>query len=221
MSALPAIHAFTGCDTVSAMAGQGKVKALKLLTKNHEFETLFSTVGDSWTVREETLNDLEKFTCQLYLKGSKIERVNEARYLLFRSKQGAVNSVQLPPCQDCFNQHVLRANYQAAIWKRCLENYPEIADPQESGWTIDEAGKITIKWMVGLPAPEIVLELLSCTCSRSCKLPTCSCLLNSLKCTPACKLADCENMKTTESQEDDEYAVDDVDQFSDSEEEDH
>ena len=31
---LPGYHAFTGCDTVSAFAGKGKSKGLKLLTSN-------------------------------------------------------------------------------------------------------------------------------------------------------------------------------------------
>ena len=42
-------------------------------------------------------------------------------------------------------------------------------------------------------APTAVLELLSCSCTRSCQLPTCSCLANGLKSTDVCKLIDCEN----------------------------
>ena len=37
------------------------------------------------------------------------------------------------------------------------------------------------------------LELLSCSRSRSCQLPTCSSLANGLKCVDACKLLYCEN----------------------------
>ena len=33
-SALPGMHAFTGCDSVSAFSGQGKLKALNLLREN-------------------------------------------------------------------------------------------------------------------------------------------------------------------------------------------
>ena len=54
--------------------------------------------------------------------------------------------------------------------------------------------------MRGDPAPKAVLELLSCPCTRSCQLPTCSCLANGLECTDVCKLIDCENRfeKSTE-----------------------
>ena len=34
LKSLPGYHAFTGCDTVSAFAGKGKAKGLKLLTSN-------------------------------------------------------------------------------------------------------------------------------------------------------------------------------------------
>ena len=40
-----------------------------------------------------------------------------------------------------------------------------------------------------------VLDLLSCSCTRSCKLPNCSCLINGLKCTDMCKLSDCDNRR--------------------------
>ena len=31
--ALPGLHAFTGCDTVSSFVGKGKVKAFNIVTK--------------------------------------------------------------------------------------------------------------------------------------------------------------------------------------------
>ena len=34
--ALKGVHAFTGCDSVSAFGGQGKIKALNLINKSHE-----------------------------------------------------------------------------------------------------------------------------------------------------------------------------------------
>ena len=47
--------------------------------------------------------------------------------------------------------------------------------------------------MSGDPAPRAVLELPSCSCTRSCQLPTCRCLANGLKRTDVCRLIDCEN----------------------------
>ena len=39
--ALVGVHAYTGCDTVSAFAGKGKAKALKLLSKTRKSNTHF------------------------------------------------------------------------------------------------------------------------------------------------------------------------------------
>ena len=39
--ALIGMHAYTGCDTVSAFAGKGKAKALKLLTKSKLYQDTF------------------------------------------------------------------------------------------------------------------------------------------------------------------------------------
>ena len=56
-----------------------------------------------------------------------------------------------------------------------------------------EDGKLVIDWMGGQPAPQAVLELLSCQRSRSCKLSSCSCIVKGLKCTDMCRLEDCTN----------------------------
>ena len=54
--------------------------------------------------------------------------------------------------------------------------------------------------MRGSPAPDAVLQLLSCNCSRSCKLPDCSCLSNGLWCTDMCRLQTCDNQAMIEEQ---------------------
>ena len=75
---------------------------------------------------------------------------------MFQSRQGQVDSAQLPPCENCLSQHSKRAN-----WKRCLDNFSEIPDPGDHGWMLDEDGILNINWMTGAPAPEAGLQLLS------------------------------------------------------------
>ena len=58
-----------------------------------------------------------------------------------------------------------------------------------SGWR-EDGDHFAIYWKSGDPAPAAELELLSFSCTRSCQLPTCSCLVNGLKCTDVCKLLD-------------------------------
>ena len=128
----------------------------------------------------------------MYCKNAGTNEVNELPYRLFFLKKGDVDSNQLPPCDDSLCKHALRANYQAAIWKRSLQRCPLIPSPFGCGWC-PEDGSLAIDWMDRLPAPKAVLELLSCQCSRSCKLPSFSYMANGLKCTDLCRLQDCTN----------------------------
>ena len=85
-----------------------------------------------------------------------------------------------------------QTNYQAAVWRQSLQRCPDIPSPVGSGWCTED-GKLVIDWRGGQPALQAVLEVLSCQCSRSCKLPSCSCIVNGLKFTDICHLQDCTN----------------------------
>ena len=92
--------------------------------------------------------------------------------------------------------HTVRANYQAAIWQRSLTSNATIQNPLDStGWILDDEGQLTVNWMTGPMAPDAVLGFLSCKCMKNCQLPSCQCMVNGLKCTEACKLQTCGNMK--------------------------
>lgn len=190
---LVGMHAFTGCDTVSAFAGRGKIASFKQLKSDKTFQEAFSELGRTWTVSEELFEKLQEITCRMYAPSTHTKDVNTLRYQLFCARRGEVESGQLPPCEDTLAMHAARANYQAAIWRRSLQTHPSVPDPKDNGWTTDENGKLAIEWMRGSPAPDTVLELLSCKCTRSCKLPECTCLVNGLKCTHMCKLQLCSN----------------------------
>ncbi|KAG1659941.1 Choline O-acetyltransferase [Nymphon striatum] len=102
---------------------------------------------------------------------------------------------------DALKQQTNRANYQAAIWRRSLQNSPEIPSPTNGhGWNVVE-GKLGICWLTGAPAPDVVLELMSCKCPRRCN-ENCPCVVNGFSCTPACKLLDCDNMQEEDEIED-------------------
>ena len=49
-SGLLGMHAFTGCDSVSTLAGRGKLTALKMLKRNEEVQCMFKDLGSEWTV---------------------------------------------------------------------------------------------------------------------------------------------------------------------------
>ena len=204
-SSIIGLHAFTGCDTMSAFAGRGNLSALKLMKENPIYQDTFDQLGMSWDVSEELLEKLEQFTCDMYYAGSSTREVNGLRYQLFCDKRGEVESSQLPPCRDSLTMHVLRANYQAAIWKACLEASPVTPKSTDHGW-IEEEGQLKIHWMRSQPAPDVVLDLLACKCARVWKLPSCTCLAIGLPSTDMCKLQTCSNQKT-ETDEDEVFEV--------------
>ena len=48
---LPGLHAVTGCDTVSAFSGKGKVKVLKLVLQDESYQEILSELGLAEMVR--------------------------------------------------------------------------------------------------------------------------------------------------------------------------
>ena len=71
------------------------------------------------------------------------------------------------------------------------------------------------------PAPDEVLEMMFCTCSRKCVRGSCPCVDNSLKCTDACTNHSCDNFQSNEeiiiNQDDDDSDDDDRHDVSDTE----
>ena len=191
------MHAYTGCDSVSAFAGRGKLRALKLLKDVH-FQEIFCELGQSWELSTDVFKKLQVFTCKLYSASTTTEDINILRHQLFCAQRGALESSQLPPCEDCLITHAMRANYQAGIWRGSLQQHLQVPNPVHHGWARDDDGRLTVKWMQGSPAPDVVLQLLSCNCSRKCKLTECPCLTNGLKCTSMCKLQTCDNQTQEE-----------------------
>ena len=210
--ALPGFHAFTGCDTVSAFSGRGKLGALKLLINSDKFKEGFIKLGSEWEITSELLKLLEEFTCKIYVNQTDICNVNRVRYELFRMRGGNIESGQLPPCQDSLYLHAARANYQAALWHRSLVPSFQKPSPLDcKGWVLSDEGELMINWMSGKPAPERIIEFLFCKCKKTCKRPTCQCLVNGLPCTQACFLQTCDNMKEeseANNQGADEYVSD-------------
>ena len=108
-----------------------------------------------------------------------------------------------------------RANYQTAVWRRSFQANPDVPSPKDHGWKVEklvDKEELSIDWMDGAPALDTVLELLACNCSRSCKLPRCTCIASSLKCSISCKLKDCDN-QPQEDEEDELQLIDEDDEI--------
>ena len=116
-------------------------------------------------IQDVTLS--EAFMCRLYALKSSSIKVNYRRYDMFSAKRGEIQSYQLPPCRECLVKHAQRANYQAAIWRRCLEQDPKVPSHVGRGWKIEKEEGVeqvvvhSLHWMDEQPLPQAVLDLLA------------------------------------------------------------
>ena len=119
-------------------------------------------ISPTETVNNEVHFYILEFTCRLY--GYTDVSVNNLRYKIYRASGGVISGEKLPPCFDSLNQHIKRANYQAAVWRRSLKCNPTIPHPVWRGWSEVENG-IDVAWNECSPASNEVLYLLLCGCS--------------------------------------------------------
>ena len=131
-TALPGFHSFTGCDSVSSFGRRGKKLAYKLLTSGHS--DAMQLLGNSLTVTDELQASCQQFVCKLYTKTT-VAFVNDIRYSLFRQASRTLYE-DLPPTQDALRQHTLWSNFQAHLWKKCLQAGP-VPHPRGHGWCLD------------------------------------------------------------------------------------
>ena len=52
-SQLCKFHGYTGCDSVSAFSGRGKIKGLKMVTENSKFQQMFIALGENWELNDD------------------------------------------------------------------------------------------------------------------------------------------------------------------------
>ena len=131
--ALLGMHAFTGCDTVRAFAGKGKISPLTILKTHAELNEAFAQLWVQWNLLPDLHVKLEEFVCKLNATRLATSSIDALRYNLVCARKGDAETHQLPPCQDCLRKHTIRTNYQAAIWRRRLINDPETPYPVGTG----------------------------------------------------------------------------------------
>ena len=129
-SALPGYHAFSGCDSTSAFTGRGKVSGFKLLKEDELFRSTMASIGQSFDISAQHLAKGEQAICTLYGMRQR-SSVNDVRYRMFGTQ--TTDPCRLPPCQSAAQNHLRRANYQAAIWGMCLESCPDVPSPHGHG----------------------------------------------------------------------------------------
>lgn len=158
VKALLGFHCFTGCDTISAFAGRGKLKPLSLLVGNEDYIDVFCSLGEELSLTNEMIRKLERFVIHMYGKKptSQTLSIDDIRYSLYCQRGGKTSFAHLPPCLNVLTQHCIRANYQTFIWRQCFTPIIDLDVPNNHGWCMNE-GKLDIQWMTCNPAPEEVI----------------------------------------------------------------
>ena len=162
-------HAFTGSDSTSAFLQKGKVRPLTKLIKHPELVLGFSELGKHDIVPEHVLLKIEEFVCPMYGGKPNDRSVDKIRYDRARQKyrpngKSLLSCVKgldislLPPCQQALRKHILRANYQALIWRKADIAYPDIPHPSGHGWNLSE-DILSIDWCE-VPVPQQLVDIL-------------------------------------------------------------
>ncbi|XP_077968888.1 uncharacterized protein LOC144422864 [Styela clava] len=198
--AILGLHVFSGCDTISAFRGKGKVKGMRHLLKSKEFIQAFSKLGDQWYIPENIYIQLSKFVCTLYGYSDEMS-VNKVRFEIFQNK--SLDEPCMPPSDDAIVLHSARANYQCAIHRRALQNFISAPNPDDHGWIVNDSN-INIKWISKQIAPNSVLNHSKCRCAKlNCKSSKCPCVKSGFSCSSLCSCNDCSNADVIREEDDD------------------
>ena len=89
---------------------------------------------------------------------------------------------------------LMRVHFTALQWKSSHLPSPELPDPNKYGLKWDKIKEIFEPVMIeNPPAPDSILELISCGCKTGCQTDRCHCRKNELLCTEMCRCKDFEN----------------------------
>lgn len=86
--ALPGLHTYTGCNTVSGFSGVGKIRGYKMMCKEPMFRRAFGALGGTRSLEIDIFSILETFTCRLYAARSPETDVIAMRFSIWRAKKG-------------------------------------------------------------------------------------------------------------------------------------
>ena len=139
-----------------------------MLEKNAKFNNMLARLGDSWEVSDDILSDAEELTFALYGK-PRFKSVNELRFHLLKAKCGSEDKItnntnvgisNMLPCSDSMREHVLRVNYQVAIWKRAHVTKPDVPNPSTGhGWILKD-NILEPLWTSGNILPQQMIDSL-------------------------------------------------------------
>ena len=179
---LMALHAITGCDTVSALYRQGKRKAFNLVHNKKDYG-LLHTFSNAASSQQQVQKAGETFLLKLY-GASSCESLDQFRYIAYKKaiKKTPLSSTfqlaTLPPTSAAAKQHSFRTYLTVQQWMgRPLQ-------PTAWGWKLDD---ILAPVETDRPiAPDTLLNLISCGCRADGCGVSCGCRKMGVHCSALC-----------------------------------
>ena len=180
-NSLAGFHAYTGCDQIPSFAGKGKLNPLKILKNNKSYQKAFAALGSSEIIPDETLQQIEKYTCELYKITKHTDEkmnpeVDDARFQLFASKYEpkkktkailqvkGIDGSSLPPCKSAFIQQVRRANCVSSVWNVAHSFKSKMFPAETNGWILKSNpngnSQYAINWFEGEMMPKKLEEII-------------------------------------------------------------
>ena len=137
----------------------------------------------------EVLGHCEAFICKLLSpKNAGISQAAALRWFHFRGLNTKQGIEKLPPTQGSLHEHIRRAHFQCTIWRQALIPQPTVVAPTELGWSISDTSGQFVPKLSSIPlAPDSILQLVRCKCTKSQCSGRCSCRENQMPCTELCK----------------------------------
>lgn len=201
-------HSVTGCDTVSALFGVGKKKAIDILDQYTDDDSLDVFTNET-SSKEQIASVGEKFILKLYGAPKSVDKLDKQRYLSYNksirrsSLTTAFKLESLPPTSRAAYFHSLRTYLQVQQW---IGNTP---DATKWGWYLQDGTPKPVE--IDQPAaPDTLLKMVACGCDvgkGNCGR-LCGCRKLALKCGPGCRCAEneqfCSNAPSCEADNDEQ-----------------
>lgn len=182
------LHAFSGCDTTSALFQQGKLKFLTVLGKNEPLSEVIEIFKNPTANPDDVGNAGERFLLSLYgCKRNADNTLDNYRYERFLSliQKSRSNIATMPPTSAAARQHSLRTYYQVQLWYGVQKN------AEEWGWKMTNTGLTPLTTLKD-PAPQALLKFISCKCKTGCGA-ACGCRKAGLHCSVICSFCEGKN----------------------------
>ena len=139
------------------------------MLKSQTFIDVFSGLGDD-ELTEDDESIIEEYTCSLF-GYPKLDDINEARYLYFRTKckpkstekpldciKSVDPSIMFPPCRSVLLQQIRRAWLVSRLYKNATVAEPlEGVSPLDFGYELID-GSMHIRWFEGDQVPTMLEE---------------------------------------------------------------